>query len=97
MVNQVEKKNPKRRFKEFLGDGNWNVHTLGAVLISMYNGQTPSRSKGEYWNGKINWLTSGELNCGIVNDTLEKITELGLDSANLKLYQKEFLLLLLQV
>ena len=88
MVNQVEKKNPKRRFKEFLGDGNWNVHTLGAVLISMYNGQTPSRSKGEYWNGKINWLTSGELNCGIVNDTLEKITELGLDSANLKIIPK---------
>ena len=88
MVNQVEKKNPKRRFKEFWGDGNWNVHTLGAVLISMYNGQTPSRSKGEYWNGKINWLTSGELNCGIVNDTLEKITELGLDSANLKIIPK---------
>lgn len=88
MVNQVEKKNPKRRFKEFWGDGNWNVHTLGDVLISMYNGQTPSRSKGEYWNGKINWLTSGELNCGIVNDTLEKITELGLDSANLKIIPK---------
>ena len=93
MINQVEKKNPKRRFKEFLGKENWNVHTLGTVLMSMYNGQTPSRSKGEYWNGKINWLTSGELNCGIVNDTLEKITELGLDSANLKIIPKGILVI----
>ena len=93
MINQVEKKNPKRRFKEFLGKENWNVHTLGTVLMSTYNGQTPSRSKGEYWNGKINWLTSGELNCGIVNDTLEKITELGLDSANLKIIPKGILVI----
>lgn len=93
MINQVGKKNPKRRFKEFLGEENWNVHTLGTVLMSMYNGQTPSRSKGEYWNGKINWLTSGELNCGIVNDTLEKITELGLDNANLKIIPKGILVI----
>lgn len=93
MINQVEKKNPKRRFKDFLGEGNWNVHTLGTILMSMYNGQTPSRSKGEYWNGKINWLTSGELNCGIVNDTLEKITELGLDNANLKIIPKGILVI----
>lgn len=93
MINQVEKKNPKRRFKEFLGKENWNVHTLGTVLMSMYNGQTPSRSKGEYWNGKINWLTSGELNCGIVNDTFEKITELGLDSAKLKIIPKGILVI----
>ena len=93
MINQVEKKNPNRRFKEFLGKENWNVHTLGTVLMSMYNGQTPSRSKGEYWNGKINWLTSGELNCGIVNDTFEKITELGLDSANLKIIPKGILVI----
>lgn len=93
MINQVEKKNPKRRFKEFWGKENWNVHTLGTVLMSMYNGQTPSRSKGEYWNGKINWLTSGELNCGIVNDTFEKITELGLDSAKLKIIPKGILVI----
>lgn len=93
MINQVAKKNPKRRFKEFLGMENWNVHTLGTVLMSMYNGQTPSRSKVEYWNGKINWLTSGELNCGIVNDTIEKITESGLDSANLKVIPKGILVI----
>lgn len=93
MINQVEKKNPKRRFKEFLGTGNWNVRTLGTVLMSMYNGQTPSRSKVKYWNGKINWLTSGELNCGIVNDTIEKITESGLDSANLKVIPKGILVI----
>lgn len=93
MINQVEKKNPKRRFKECWGMGNWNVRTLGTVLMSMYNGQTPSRSKVEYWNGKINWLTSGELNCGIVNDTIEKITESGLDSANLKVIPEGILVI----
>lgn len=41
-----------------------------------------------FWNGDINWLTSGELNRGIVTRTIEKITDKGLRDANLKLVPK---------
>lgn len=54
----------------------------------MYNGQTPSRNKSEYWNGTIKWLSSGELNRGTVYDSIETITEEGQKAANLKIVPK---------
>ena len=71
----------------------WEQRKLGEVLASMYNGQTPSRSKEEFWSGEINWLTSGELNRGHITSTKEKITEKGKESANLKIVPKGTLLI----
>lgn len=61
---------------------------MGDVLDDMYNGQTPSRNKSEYWNGNIKWLSSGELNRGTVHDSIEMITEDGQKSANLRIVPK---------
>jgi type I restriction enzyme S subunit len=58
------------------------------VLKKQYNGQTPSRSKSSFWNGTIDWLTSGELNRSIVTRTNEKITSNGQKNANLKIIPK---------
>ena len=77
---------PKIRFKGF--DNDWEQRKLGDVLADMYNGQTPSRNKAEFWNGEISWLSSGELNRGTVNSSLEKITEAGQKSANLRIVPK---------
>jgi type I restriction enzyme, S subunit len=77
---------PEFRFPGFSGD--WKLKKLGDVLESLYNGQTPSRNKKEFWNGDINWLTSGELNRSTVNSATEKITELGQKDANLKVVPK---------
>ena len=54
----------------------------------MYNGQTPSRNKKEYWEGNISWLSSGELNRGTVYTSKETITEEGRKSANLRVVPK---------
>ena len=61
---------------------------MGDVLDDMYNGQTPSRNKSQYWNGNIKWLSSGELNRGTVYDSIETITEDGQKSANLRIVPK---------
>ena len=61
---------------------------MGDVIDDMYNGQTPSRNKSEYWNGTIKWLSSGELNRGTVYDSIEMITEEGQKAANLKIVPK---------
>ena len=79
-------KNPEIRFERFTDD--WEQRKLGDVLDDMYNGQTPSRNKSEYWNGNIKWLSSGELNRGTVYDSIETITEDGQKSANLRIIPK---------
>ncbi|MEW6521363.1 MAG: restriction endonuclease subunit S [Thermodesulfobacteriota bacterium] len=51
-------------------------------------GGTPSRKEPEYWSGNIPWVSSGEVsNCRIV-DTAEKITRIGLENSNAKIYPK---------
>lgn len=77
---------PKIRLKDF--KGYWKKQELGDVLEGLYNGQTPSRFNGTFWNGNINWLTSGELNRGIVNQTIEKITDEGMKDAHLQIVPK---------
>jgi len=74
---------PNIRFKGFNGD--WEQRKLGDVIADLYNGQTPSRFKEEYWNGDISWLSSGELNRGHVNHSIENITKAGQESAHLRL------------
>ncbi len=86
MFPQNEQKVPKIRFEGFTEA--WEQRKLGDVLDDMYNGQTPSRNKSQYWNGNIKWLSSGELNRGTVYDSIETITEDGQKSANLRIVPK---------
>lgn len=68
-------KAPQVRFKGFIEE--WEEKKIGDVVDDLYNGQTPSRIVNNYWNGKINWLSSGELNRSIVTKTIEKISVSG--------------------
>lgn len=86
MFPQNGAKVPEIRFDGFIYD--WEQRKLGDVIDDMYNGQTPSRNKSEYWNGTIKWLSSGELNRGTVYDSIETITEEGKKAANLKIVPK---------
>ena len=52
------------------------------------SGSTPSRKRPEFFRGNIPWVSSTDLNRGIVNDTLEKITIEGMKSKRLKKYSK---------
>ena len=55
-------------------------------LFSVYVGATPSRKKGNYWNGAINWITSGEVHFAPINKTNETITPEGLASASTEVH-----------
>ncbi|MBL8754879.1 MAG: restriction endonuclease subunit S [Planctomycetes bacterium] len=49
-------------------------------------GGTPARKDASYWNGDVPWVSSGEVaNCRIAT-TAERITVLGLENSNAKLY-----------
>lgn len=77
---------PEIRFKGFTAP--WEQHKVGDVIDGLYNGQTPSRFQHDFWNGNINWLSSGELNRSVVRRTSEKITVAGQGDANLRIVPK---------
>ena len=45
-------------------------------------GATPSRRVPEYWNGAINWVSSGEVRFNRIFSTDERITEVGLANSS---------------
>lgn len=74
--------NPKGLEIRKLGDlGKWQ------------SGGTPSRSITAYYDGKIPWLSSGELNEMYISDSKEHITEKALKESSTKLVPKGSLLL----
>lgn len=77
---------PAIRFEGFTEK--WKLRKISDVVDKLYNGQTPSRAQKKFWNGEINWLTSGELNRSVVTKTIEKITTSGQESANLRIVPK---------
>jgi|TARA_R100000501_G_C2629154_1_gene123690 type I restriction enzyme S subunit len=58
------------------------------------SGGTPKRSEKQFWNGKIPWLKSGELNDSFnINKNTEFITEIGLQKSSASLFEKGTLLM----
>ena len=55
-------------------------------VADVFSGGTPSRDNPEYWkDGSIPWVKTTELRNSFINDTEEKITELGLENSSAKL------------
>ena len=68
--------------------GEWRTVKLGEVG-KWEAGTTPSRSNPAYWlNGKIFWVTNGDLNDYIIKTTAEKITQQALNETGLKLKKR---------
>lgn len=53
----------------------WEIGYFGDVLCTFSAGATPYRGIPDYYNGKINWISSGELNYNVIYDTIEHISE----------------------
>lgn len=77
-------------FKDTSGDENeisltlpetWKKVRLGEVF-EVQVGATPSRRVPEYWNGNINWVSSGEVHFNNIYSTKEQVTEDGISHAS---------------
>ena len=66
----------------------WRVERLGSVCKCLLGG-TPSRNKEEYWNGKLAWINSGEINEFRITKPSEYITQEGLKKSATKLLPKK--------
>ena len=74
----------KSRFIE-LFDGKYKTVKLGDV-VKTTSGGTPSKAHPEYYeNGNIPWLTSGEVNAGVITSVKNYITDLGMKNSSAKM------------
>ena len=64
------------------------ILTLLSDVAQWGSGGTPSRSNPAYYGGNIPWIKTGELGQGIIIDTEEKITDLGLQNSSAKIFPK---------
>ncbi|ELY4321084.1 restriction endonuclease subunit S [Cronobacter turicensis] len=64
----------------------WTITLLNDVIDSCSSGATPYRGISEYYKGNNRWITSGELNYCIINDTIEKISDSAIKDTNLKIH-----------
>lgn len=80
-------------FKDTSGDENelilkipntWMKVRFGEIF-DVEVGATPSRQHKEYWNGKIAWVSSGEVRFESINRTHEMITQHGLNNSSTNL------------
>ena len=61
---------------------------LRDILISIHSGGTPSTTIKEYWGGPYKWLSSGETGQRFISDTVDTITERGINESSTKLAKR---------
>jgi len=66
--------------------GEWEVKRLGDVITHCFSGATPRRSRPDFYKGNVRWITSGELNYNVINDTMEKISIEAVAETNLTIH-----------
>ncbi|HHW71351.1 MAG TPA: hypothetical protein GX392_08495 [Clostridiales bacterium] len=72
----------------------WEVKKLGTIC-DMYSGGTPRTSNKEYYDGKIPWINSGDLNQKKIQVVDGKISDKGLKNSSAKMIEKGDLLIAL--
>jgi type I restriction enzyme, S subunit len=70
----------------------WEVTQFDKVF-AMSSGATPTRTRPEYFQGSILWVTSGELNYSLIIDTMEKISQEAIQRTGLKIHPEGTFLL----
>lgn len=78
---------PRQRFPEFQETADWTSEPFGEVFDTT-SGGTPSRSNNEYWNGDIPWVTTSQVNFGVITEAEEFLTESGLKNSSAKVFPK---------
>lgn len=72
--------------------GSWLWSSLGQCF-QVTVGSTPSRGNPRYWNGDINWVSSGEVRFNRISETKEKITRAGFANSSTRINPKGSVLL----
>ena len=93
----MKNKLPNYRFNNFLDS--WNIGKLSKIANEFQSGGTPSTKVMNYWNGKIPWLQSSDLQKDkLFGVELQKfISEEGLQNSSAKLISKNSIAIVTRV
>jgi len=83
---------PRLRFPEFQNAPKWISNSLGSIFDTS-SGGTPDRTKEEYWNGSIPWITTSLVGFNIIIDADEFITDAGLNNSSAKVFPENTILM----
>lgn len=75
-------------YTKLFKDTDCEMTTVEDYIDCIYSGGTPATSNMAYWNGNLNWLSSGETRNRFVISTEKTITQLGADNSSTKSAQK---------
>lgn len=78
---------PRLRFPEFHEAADWATEPFGEVFDTT-SGGTPSRSNSAYWNGDIPWVTTTQVDFGVITAAEEFISQSGLKNSSAKVFPK---------
>jgi type I restriction enzyme, S subunit len=80
---------PRLRFPEFEGAGEWEERHLES-LAKRGSGHTPSKSKPEYYDGGIKWISladSKRLDNGLISETEVEVSAEGINNSSAVLHK----------
>ncbi|MEC9839006.1 restriction endonuclease subunit S [Escherichia marmotae] len=60
----------------------WKIDNIGGLSDKIFSGGTPNTSTEEYWNGALNWFSSGETRNALIIETEKKITATGVKNSS---------------
>lgn len=83
---------PRKRFPQFRDDSPWRAGRLGK-LFETATGGTPDRSRAEYWDSSIPWVTTSRVDFNVIESTNESISLAGLAGSSAKVFPKHTVLL----
>jgi type I restriction-modification system DNA methylase subunit len=96
-IERIKDKNYSLKYEDYFSeqekenDGCEYIR-LGEI-VNFNIGGTPSRRESKYYNGINLWVSISDMNNKIINETKEKITELGIKNSNVKLIEKGSILM----
>ena len=85
---------PRLRFPEFQNMQEWRAAPLGK-LFETATGGTPDRTRPEYWDGEVPWVTTSIVDFNIIESTRESISSAGLSNSSAKMFPKQTVLMAL--
>ena len=71
----------------------WEEVTLNDICLKIASGGTPSTKIKEYYSGKINWYSTKELDDNFLFNSIQMITESGLENSSAKLFPKDTIII----
>ncbi|MBE6504102.1 MAG: restriction endonuclease subunit S, partial [Methanobrevibacter sp.] len=91
----------KSRFIEMFGDPisndkNWEFIPITNVCKNILGGGTPSKSKPEYYNGNIPWVTPKDMKHTIISDSIDHITEDAIKNSSTNLIETNSILMVVR-